>query len=67
MRESEKRYYEDTQLVQDFLKKVSTELKRDVTTGFDSNGNYTITIMTDSGPKTHKQHRSPDSYHRIGD
>ena len=67
MRTSDKRYFEDSKLVQDFLRNVPNELNREVETGVDSNGNYIITIKTPSGTRTHKQYRSPDSYHRVGD
>lgn len=67
MRETEKRYYEDNKLVQDFLKKVPTELKREVTTDVDGEGNFIIKIVTPNGSVTRKQHRSPGCYRRTGD
>ena len=67
MRTSDKRYFEDSKLVQDFLRDVPNKLNREVETGVDSNGNYIITIKTSAGTTTHKQYRSPDTYHRVGD
>ncbi len=67
MRESEKRIFEDSKLVQDFLKKVPDELGREVTSGVDSKGNFVITIKTSTGTVTRKQHKSPGCYRRVGD
>ena len=61
MRTSDKRYFEDSKLVQDFLRDVPNKLNREVETGVDS------TIKTSAGTTTHKQYRSPDTYHRVGD
>ena len=67
MREAEKRFFEDNQLVQDFLKKAPAELNREVTTEVDGEGNFIIKIVTSSGSVTRKQHRSPGCYRRTGD